>query len=216
MEKLNKGIEIGQKIWSAIMALPALLLMYIIGAIRILIHDHYVAVYHNVRFLSGVVASLSELGKEFFVGRKAIALQSDEGLLALVHGTPDGQFEVAGQIIDGIRMSCAFEQYRTYTLLSCYNAAHKDFEVYSTYFVRDYRTLSNHPIIILPFFGRLIIWADSSTTAYMWAVLWPTLVGQILLGFCQGVVAGYRQAQSSKQKINFEDIPEDIRKKLKK
>ena len=210
---MTNVIEKMQLVWQVVTGLPLLALMYIIGAIRIVMRDAYVSVYHNVKFLNGEVATMVNLGKEFFVGRKALTLQSDEGLLALVHGTPDGSFEIEGEIEDDEAMSFNFEQFKTYTLLSCYNGTHRDFESYSTYFVRDYRTLSNHPIVILPFFGRIIIWADWTTSAYMWAAMMPMFVGNFILGFCQGFAAGLR-TRTQRQQLKFEDIPEEIRQKL--
>ena len=121
--------------------------------------------YTNVKYAdSDIKYSFISLYKRFAKKQDAIALASDQGLLACVHGG-FANFIVNGNQIGPCQMAMKFEK-GYYTLLSCCNKSHCDFEMSGRSFIRDINTISYDMTIFIPVNGSLICWADKLTSIY--------------------------------------------------
>ena len=122
--------------------------------------------YTNVKYTdSDEKFNVSTFFKKFSVNQEAVSLTSDQGLIACVHGG-FAEFIIAGKKESHFSMASKFEK-GDYTLVSCCNGSHQDFDIFGKSFKRDPNTISYYETILLPYNdGTFICWADKLVCLY--------------------------------------------------
>ena len=95
----------------------------------------------------------------FTNSEKPIVVDSNKGRLVFVHGLPEKKcpFLIDGKKATEEKLASMVEP-GCYTLISCFNAFHSDFEINGRIFKRDVSTIEKWPAIIVnfPFIGFVV------------------------------------------------------------
>ena len=132
----------------------------------------------------------------FSAKEKMCVVESKEGKLLFVHGTPDGNFQVEGTIITHEELLNMVEEKfgaGEYILISCFNATHHDMSNGRVTLKRDLKTATNTPI-------------------FMFSVVEGTIIA--FSRWNEWAVQTLQQPQA--KKVSKNNLPESIRKKLNK
>ena len=128
------------------------------------------SVYTNVK-VGGRKIGAFEFYKRFNGKLEQMTLDTDQGQVALVHGTPTGDYAVGSilgpMVVDQEMMAQHFAAGQ-YTLVSCFNGLHNDFEYEGRSFVRDQNTNTRWccATIMVPFLGIFITHSTKWVTIY--------------------------------------------------
>lgn len=149
--------------------LLAIPVMYIIGMIRAAIGK--ASVYHNV-CLNGAKIGLFKMVQIFNIRQEVLRLTSNEGNILVVHGDKIRHgFVERGLHIGEASLYTKMKLRGHWTLISCYNGCHKDLMAPDLKIDRDPNTNNDYPALIMPLFGRLIVWSGKDTRNYLLATL---------------------------------------------